>query len=110
MYAGKDFSVAETIEEQTFGFDFVRDVAIGDVIASTEWTIKVKEDSPIPDPAVASRKLAATSFGGTKAFQRFGGLVDGCVYTIECLATMASGDKVALHSHVTGQNPTADQE
>jgi hypothetical protein len=99
MYVGRDFDVAEPEEDQTFGFDFINDIAEGDVVVGATWTI---EDQAAIGTDLTALKDGTPSYGTTVTHQRFKNLVDGKTYILTAKVTTQNGDVVQLHSHVKG--------
>src|SRR5262245_62826106 len=108
MYTGRDFSVAEQVESERFGLDFVRDLQAGDTITSAAWTLSVTPGSNGTDPNPMSHLVGspalATPAGTTRqtaTVQRISGLLPDVRYTARAVVGTAQGDTVTLYSHIT---------
>lgn len=110
MYCGVDLSTVSPDEQPDLWFDFWRDLAPAETIASAVFSLQVAEtetgktaDTSPADHLFGSASIAA-SFFNTDLLQRpvqrlQPGCVDGNRYRIICLATSSLGQKLELFSH-----------
>lgn len=105
MYVGQDFDAADPQESEVYSFDFVRDLAPGETIASAVWTCEVAPDSPVADAGAATRLVGPPGNDGQVTMQRVAGLVDGVKYVLQAVVTSSLGNQVSLWSNVTCDDP-----
>jgi hypothetical protein len=101
MYVGRDFPPADEIESETYTFDFVRDLADGEVVISAVWYCTVAADSEGADANASDHVAIPAEFLGTKTMQHISGLVAGVKYVLQAVVGTDRGNTVSLWSHVT---------
>lgn len=105
MYVGRDFAPADEVESETYTFDFVRDLADGELIISAVWYCTVAADSEATDAGAADHVAIAADFAGTKTMQHVSGLVAGVKYVLQAVIGTDRGNTVSLWSHVKCGTP-----
>lgn len=100
MYTGKDFQPSDPQESETYAFDFVRDLAVGETVTAATWTLTVAALSLVTDSSPASRLSGAAQFTGQVTTQRIVGLQAGVLYAVQAVITSSSGNIVSLWSHI----------
>lgn len=106
MYVGRDFPPADEVESETYTFDFVRDLADGELIISAVWYCTVAADSEEADENAADHVAIAAEVLGTKTMQHISGLVAGVKYVLQAVVETDRGNTVSLWSHVTCRAPS----
>lgn len=106
MYVGRDFPPADEVESETYTFDFVRDLADGEVIINATWYCTVAADSEGTDEAAADHVAIAAEYIGTKTMQHISGLVADVKYVLQAVVETDQGNTVSLWSHVTCKAPS----
>jgi hypothetical protein len=105
MYAGKDFSPADQVESEIYSFDFVKDCASGETIASATWTCQVADDSEGTDGSASSRVSGSSSNDGTVTSQRIVGLRQGVKYVLQAVVVTNQSNTRSLWAHVECVEP-----
>lgn len=108
MYVGRDFSPADAVESELYAFDFVNDLAEGEVIigiVGDSWVCKVADDSEGADDNAADHTAIAALYEGSKTFQQVSGLVAGVKYVLQAVVETDQGNTHSLWSHVTCMEP-----
>jgi len=105
MYVGRDFDPSDVGESEVYSFDFVKDLATGETIASSEWFCAVAEDSDADDAAAQDHVALDASNAGTVTSQRITGLVDGVKYVLQAKVVTSLGNTKSLWSHVLTGTP-----
>lgn len=107
MYTGKDFQPSDPQESETYAFDFVRDLAVGETITAATWTLTVAALSLVNDPTPAARLSGVAQFSGQITSQRIVGLLAGVLYEVQAVVTTsaASPNTVSLWSHIYCRAP-----
>lgn len=100
------FTDAETIENEVYSFDFIRDVNATEFLLSATFTLSLIDGGLDPSPAshlIGGAAISANTSDGrnTVAAQRIAGLVAGCRYRVSCQPTTNLGNTPNLYSHVT---------
>jgi len=104
MYAGRDFDPAQPVESMVFGFDFVKDLQVGDQVTAATWSCSVSPSSDNPDDAAASCVIGqAAVLPPTQTTQRIANLKAGVIYNLQADVTTQLGDKVSLWARVECQ-------
>ena len=106
MYAGRDFSPQERIENEVFGLDMVNDLEPGEELISSVWTIKVVsgEDLDPKDHLEGPPKVVVPTGGTLKtcSIQRIANLLPGVTYRVQAVAITTQGNTKSLWSHIRG--------
>lgn len=106
MYARRDFDPVDVGEIGEFTFNFSRDLASGDTIASVVWACTVADSSDGADASASSRLSGSPSNTTIKTTQRVSGLVAGVKYVLQASATTTLGDMLSLWSYVDCKEPS----
>lgn len=107
MYAGRDFPPADPGEYEPYTFDFVRDVAEGEIITGAAWTCSVAADSQGTDDDPMSRlAFVAPDNSGTVTNQIVTNLLPGVKYVLQATVTTSLGNTLSLWSHVECNQPS----
>lgn len=89
MNVSDEFSYARADETRDYGMDFVNDLNTTETIISAMVTMTLISGT---DPALMSSHVSgAASVSGTVVSQRITGLVVGCRYNVEFVATTSNG-------------------
>lgn len=105
MYARRDFDPMDVGEIGEFTFDFARDLASGDTIASVVWACTVADSSDGDDGSASSRLSGFPSNTSSKTTHTVSGLVAGVKYLLQASATTTLGDVLSLWSYVDCKAP-----
>lgn len=107
MYAGRDFSPFDTVEDDVFTFDFAKHprLAEGEIIESATWFCTVAADSPVDDENADDHIDGSAEIDGTKVLQRVNGLMDGVIYVLQAAAVTDGDNTISLWAHVEGSDP-----
>jgi hypothetical protein len=105
MYVGRDFHPSDVGESEVYTFDFVKDLADGDIIVEATWHCTVAADSEVADAAAADHVALPATFEGTKTMQQVSGLVDGVKYVLQAVIGSEQGETKSLWSHVKCGTP-----
>lgn len=110
MYCGRDFSPAEAVESETYGFSFVNDITSGETISSVSggaWNISVAQGT---DATASSHIIGAaaivTPTGATSAIattQRISGLNASVLYIVQAVVVTNLGNTKSLWAHILGE-------
>lgn len=111
MYCGRDFSPADVVESDVYGFNFVNDLQQGELLTGiTSFLITVAPESPGTDPLVASRLIGAAALaippGETTVIgiiQRIATLQPNVIYTVQAVVTTSLANTKSLFSHIFGE-------
>lgn len=106
MYVGRDFPPADAVESETYTFDFVRDLADGELIISATWYCTVAAGSEAVDANAADHVAIAAEYQGTKTMQHISGLVADVKYVLQAVVGTDRGNTVSLWSHVVCRTPS----
>ena len=82
-----------TVERITAEFDFAKDLASGDSVASVQLIVTTVAGV---DAAPAALLLGAALIKGARAFQQLQGGLAACSYRIECRATTVNNNLLLL--------------
>lgn len=88
IYPGWD--VLEPGEIDTFGFEFIDDLA-SESIVSTSWSASLVNPLDASDPNPQNILTGPPFVQGTQSWQKITGGVDGAVYRVEAAVTTSSG-------------------
>src|SRR5690242_6777600 len=97
MFAGTDFRDANLEEEEPFAFNFVRDLAAGEQLSTTTWTISLIAGK---DPDPNSHLIGQPRVQGTMSVQKIGGLMPGCRYLLVATVVTDKDNSKVMYSHV----------
>ncbi|HZF19499.1 MAG TPA: hypothetical protein VE008_07310 [Burkholderiales bacterium] len=89
--------------EEYFGFDFVRQLAVGEAILSAVCTLVVVDGAGDPNPG--AMLSGAPVISGTKVSQKIIGGVGGTRYCFTILATTDGPEKIPLSDTFWVQAP-----
>ena len=106
-YAGRDFSPAEQAESQTYGLDFVNDLAEGESVTAAVWELTVREgEDPNPGSHLVGPPVLVTPTGTTvqtATMQRIKGLLPDVRYTVRAVVLTSASNTLSLWSHIQGE-------
>ena len=101
MKCSQDFDPADTNEFETFGIDFVNDLAPGDAIAAVvSFSAELVSGT---DPNYATTVNGDPSFDGTLVSCFAGGFQPGCRYRLIATVYTMFGKDVTLYADVVGE-------
>jgi hypothetical protein len=76
-------------------FDYTADIGKTGAITAAAWTCTVSPDSPVADPAAATRVLSLDAVTAHATSALVGTMVDGVIYQLQALATIDDGRVLA---------------
>lgn len=97
MYVGRDFSPADPVENEVYGFDFRKDLASGETLSSATFVLSVIDGT---DASPGSRLTGIPTISGTQAWQKLTGLLAGTSYRLEAVVITNQGNTKALWSRI----------
>lgn len=106
MYIGIDYSPANTVENEVFTYDWVNDLAEGELPTGTTCALEVSPQSLGTDPSPSSHLIGSATTTGTVASQRIFGLLPNVLYIIEWTATTTLANTKFAYSHIPGDQIT----
>lgn len=106
MYCGADFDAHDPLENEPYGFDFVKDVVAGEIVTQVTYSIAVVSGVD----AAASSRIVGTPMinpldGGTQTSQVLYNLLAGVNYRLTAMATTNFGAMKSLWAHAPGPVP-----
>lgn len=106
MYVGSDFDILDPDEQDFFTFDFVRDMLVGETIASYTFTLEAMTEFGPDDPLVATRLLGSPSITGTKISQTVGNCIADVYYRLTVFVTTSNAREIKRWSHFWCRTPS----
>ena len=107
MYAGRDFSPAEQIESQIFGFDLVNDLDPGEFLTTATWSLTVVQGTDgSPASHLIGSPLLLIPQGSTivtATQQRIAGLLPDVLYLVRAVCSTSGANVKSLWSHIQGE-------
>ena len=97
MYVGRDFPVANQVENYVYGLDFVNDIPPLDSIATATTYLTVFSGV---DATPSSHLVGSPQVNATVVSQRISGLLAGVTYILQAVAVTADGDTFSLYSRI----------
>ena len=107
MYAGRDYSPAEQVESQIYGFDLVNDLDPGEFLTGATWSLTVVQGvDPTPGSHLISPPVLLIPTGSTivtATQQRIAGLLPDVLYLVRAVCTTSGANTKSLWSHIQGE-------
>ena len=72
-------------------FNFASEIGTTGVISSVAWTCTIAPDSPVPDPAAASRVVSTDAFTDYVTSALVGTMLNGAIYQLQALVDIDDG-------------------
>jgi hypothetical protein len=107
VYAGRDYSPAEQVESQIFGFDLVNDLDPGETLTGAIWSLLVIQGTDAnPSSHLIGSPTLVTPAGTTlqtATQQRIAGLLPDVLYLVRAVCTTSLSNTRSLWSHIQGE-------
>jgi len=105
LYVGKDFHPSDSGEDETYAFDFVKDLDDGETLVTSTWYCTVADDSEEEDSDAPDHIVLSASIEGSVTKQRISGLQANVKYVLQAVVTTNFDNTRSLWSHVLCRLP-----